>query len=360
MKHIAITILTALLTVSAYAQTRIKATNPNIEYIGRVSHKTPGCVKFSFPGVQIRAVFEGTSLSMIMKPGSGYYMVEVDNDAAVKVLSTKEDSLVTLATGLANGRHNVVITSCNEGHTLKPEFHGFILDSGCSLPCKPQLPQRKIEFIGNSITCALGIEDFSADHKNANNSTQNAYYSFAHQTARHLNAQAVLVARSGIGIYRNTGGKRDGDRNNMQACYDNVFYTFDANAEKWNFSRYVPDVVCINLGTNDTTNPAYDTTLLTAAFVKFVKRIRSNYPKAKIVLLTGTMRKGQRLADLKMSLANAVTQLNADGITDIYRFDFTPADGSLGYGSFMHPSLKQHTQMADDLTKFLREIMNWE
>lgn len=45
-------------------------------------------------------------------------------------------------------------------------------------------------------------------------------------------------------------------------------------------------------------------------------------------------------------------------MTDLYRFDMTPADGSLGYGTAMHPSLRQHTRMAEELTAYLRQIMN--
>lgn len=47
------------------------------------------------------------------------------------------------------------------------------------------------------------------------------------------------------------------------------------------------------------------------------------------------------------------------GMTDLYRLDLTPADGSLGYGTAMHPSLRQHTKMAEELTAYLRQIMNW-
>lgn len=351
----------AFLCASCNAQkpTRIWSDDSRLVYLGRVSHKTPGCARFTYPGIQIHAQFTGTSVAMVMKPGSGYYMVEIDKREAFKVHSEDKDSVVRLADGLDEGVHRLTITSCNEGHSLKPEFHGLLLDHGADLDKRPTMHKRKMEFIGNSITCALGIEDYSKDHKQSNSSTQNAYYSFAHQTARRLNSQCVLVSRSGIGVYRNTGGPKQGDKNNMQACYPNTFFTFDANAERWDFSRYTPDVVCINLGTNDTTYPAYDTTLLTNAFVNFVHTVRGNYPDAKIVLLSGTMRKGKLLADLLLSLDNAVKKLKEEGETEVYRFDFTPDDGSLGYGSSMHPSLKRHTRMADELTPFIEKITGW-
>ena len=66
----------------------------------------------------------------------------------------------------------------------------------------------------------------------------------------------------------------------------------------------------------------------------------------------------QRLADLTSSLDDAVRERQEEGMTDLYRFDMTPADGSLGYGTAMHPSLRQHTRMAEELTAYLRQIMN--
>ena len=42
-----------------------------IQYIGRISHKTPDAIRFNYPGVQIRASFRGTSLKMYAKPMSG-------------------------------------------------------------------------------------------------------------------------------------------------------------------------------------------------------------------------------------------------------------------------------------------------
>lgn len=48
-----------------------------------------------------------------------------------------------------------------EGLFRKPEFRGFVLDKGCQLIEAPALPERKIEFIGNSITCGYGVESIN-------------------------------------------------------------------------------------------------------------------------------------------------------------------------------------------------------
>ncbi|MBR5084620.1 MAG: lipase, partial [Prevotella sp.] len=42
--------------------TVVKPSDPNIQYIGRVSFANPDSPSFSWPGIQIWASFEGTSL----------------------------------------------------------------------------------------------------------------------------------------------------------------------------------------------------------------------------------------------------------------------------------------------------------
>lgn len=353
-----LTMLLFIFVQSAYSQTRIYADHSDIVYVGRISYKNRLAPKLGYTGAQIHANFSGTSLSMVMKPGSGYYTIELDDRAPYKVQSTSADSVVVIARGLAQGSHRVTVTQCNEAVLVHfPTFHGFILDEGATLLPPPALPQRRIEFIGNSITSALGILDvYGTKTGKSTIELQDHYQSYCAQVARKLGAQYLTVSRSGIGVYRNNGGNKYGDPGKtMQAYYPHATYSLDS--EPWDFSLYTPDVVCINLGTNDTAQE-YVVSLFTEGMVKFVKTVHGHYPKAKIVLLTGTMRKNQRLADLKRGLDDAVARLKTDGI-EVSRFDFTPDDGTLGYGTGMHPSLRRHTRMADELTPYLKQLMGW-
>ena len=347
----------ALMTsVSCYAQKFVNANDPRIAYTGRASYNTPGCVAWNWPGFQIHAAFSGTSLAMKTSAGSGFYMVELDDRKPFKVESTQENEVVEIASGLADGPHRVNIIYCIEGLTRKPVFKGFLLDNDADLLERPTLPDRKIEFIGNSITCGLGIEG-NGSEKKASASLQNVYYTYAARTARALNARWMTVARSGLGIYRNTLGNPKGDKGVMPDMYPYTF--FNNKSELWDFSQWQPDVVCIGLGTNDTTNPSYDVGLLSDAFKRFIKTVRSHYPNAKIVMLTGTMIRGQRLANLKKAQTDAMEYAHQNGDKEVYRFDFTPADGSLGYGCFKHPSLRQNEQMANELVPFIKQITGW-
>lgn len=336
-----------------FAEKFIAPNHRHISYIGRVS-TTDTEAHFSFPGVQIRTVFKGDEISMKIKPDCGFFMVEIDEMPPFKIESPKNDSIIKLAQRLPKGEHQLTITYVNEGLDLRPVFKGFILPNNGSLK-KANLPKRKIEFIGNSITCGYGVEGEN-EKCGFEYSTENQYLSYAAITARNLDAQCFVVARSGIGVYRNYNDDPNGDKLKMPEIYP--YTQFGGTGEKWDFKKYKPHVVCINLGTNDTSTEPYDTNLLYDNYLRFYKMVRSNYPKAKIILLTGPMlgAGSKALNELKNTL-NKIKEIAQDPL--LYRLDFTPEDGSMGYGSDYHPSKKRQAFMAEELTAFLSELMGW-
>lgn len=351
-------LLMLTLVLSCRAQHKlISPSDSCFAYVGRISFANPEALRFTYPGIQIHASFTGTSVAMKVKPGSGYFMVELDDRDPFKVHASEDSDETLIAENLKDELHHINIVYANEGLVLKPIFYGLYIDEEAQTGPRPQLPERRMEFIGNSITCGMGNEGSPAD-KRAVYRKQNLYYTYEAFAARALNAQYQVVARSGIGLYRNCNGKRSGDKGTMRDLFP--YTLFGTIGEHWDFSRYQPDVVCVNLGTNDTSNPGYDKTLLANEFKKFLLTLRSHYPKAKIVLLTGPMIKGQRLHDVKEAEQIAVDDAHQRGDTAVYRFDFTPDDGSLGYGIYKHPSVAKHKSMAEELIPFIKKITGWE
>ena len=365
MKRTIIALFAVLLSVGMQASTTIpvagtviKPTDQNIQYIGRICFDNPERPRFTFPGIQINARFTGTSLKMMAKPKSGYFMAKIDGAEPFKVAFMGErDSVVTLATALPQGPHEVRLIYVIEGYDLKPSFWGFVVDEGATLLPPPALPQRTIEFIGNSITCGYGNESMvPSDHFEYE--TENHYLSYAQLTCRALNAQAHVTARSGIGVYSSYGGPKTGTPENVMTTEYEYTNLYD-RSERWDFSRYQPQVVCINLGTNDLSTNNYDVKLLKAAYKAFLKQVRSHNPKAKIVYLCGSMLGGKELDIARQTLNEVVDEAHKQGDQQVYRFDFTPANGSLKYGADWHPSIWQHQLMASELTAFLRQLMQW-
>lgn len=334
----------------------VRPSDPGFRYVGRISFANPDAPRMGFTGAQIYANFTGTSVSMIMKPQSGFFVAVVDSGKPITVQSLK-DSVVTIAKGLKPGTHSLAIYQSTEAPDVEfPVFYGLKLDPGAGLDKAPVLPTRKIEFIGNSITCGKGALDTTQKKNRDDIAFESWFLSYDAEVARRLNAQCMVVARSGIGIYRNNGDPKGGTEYTMQHFHQRTLFTIDS--EMWDYSSYQPDLVCINLGTNDTAQ-SYDVQLLKKGALQFFGDVRQRYPKAKIVVLTGPMRSGQRLADQKAALDYAVNQLKAKGDKEIYRFDFPHDTGKYGYGTGMHPSTGEHKYMADLLTPYLQKLMNW-
>ena len=357
--------LMALMSIGIQASTTlplrgtvIKPTNKNIQYVGRICFDNPERPRFTFPGTQINARFTGTSLKLWAKSQSGYFMAQIDEAEPFKVaFMGQRDSVVTLATALSQGEHTIRLMYVIEGYDLKPDFRGFILDKGCMLLPPPALPERTIEFIGNSITCGYGNEAIVASDP-FEYETENHYLTYAQLTCRALEARAHVVARSGIGVYRSYDGPKAGTPDNVMTTEYEYTNLYD-RSEKWDFSRYQPQLVCINLGTNDLSTNNYDVKLLKAAYKKFLKQVRSHNPQAKIVYLCGSMLNGKELEIAKNTLNEVVDEAHKAGDNQVYRFDFTPQTGDIHFGASWHPSVWQHQKMAGELTAYLRSLMQW-
>lgn len=337
--------------------TFIKPSNKKIQYVGRISFKNPDAPCFTYPGVQINARFEGTSLKMMAKPMSGYFMAQIDGCKPFKVgFNSANDSIVTLAVALPDEAHEVRLTYVIEGFRRHPEFWGFVLDNGRNLLNPPFLPKRKIEFIGDSMTCGLGIESLNEKDPYMAE-TENYYYSYAARTAQALDAQALVVACSGVGVYRNHAGPKKGSDDNMSSIYGQTLW--GDKTETWNFMRYSPDVVCINLGMNDVSSGEYDREFLLNAYRNFYRTVRGNYPRSKIVFLSGSMLIGTRLEHVKFAMDEVVRDARIAGDKGVFRFDMSWQTGELGMGACAHPSIWQHEKMAGELTAYLRGLMEW-
>ena len=87
--------------------------------------------------------------------------------------------------------------------------------------------------------------------------------------------------------------------------------------------------------------------------------VRQHNPKAKIVLLTGSMLYNQELQIAKQLLDELTEKAHKAGDKEVYRFDMNHIDGEAFYGNDWHPNVYQDEKMANELTAYLRKLMNW-
>ena len=336
----------------------ILATNPAIEYSGRIDFSKPEAPTFSYSGVSIRASVNASAASVILNDerGENYFAMVIDGVYTGKIKTEKGKATYPLATFSAKGVHDVEIVRITEEQFGKTSFIGFELDADGTIIDIQNLRQHTIEFVGNSITCGYGNEGRIGGRFGA--STENHYLTYAAITARSLNARTVVASKSGIGIYRNYAGPSTGNPDNMTNFYDRTFL-YDAEP-KFDF-RQQPDLVCINLGTNDMSTPGYDTTLFINNYLQLIEQIQSHYTNPDILCLLGTMLDGPVLDTARHCIGEVVHRANARGKGRVSFFEMTPQNiPENGLGIDWHPTVKQHIVSARELTAHISQLKGWD
>ncbi|MGA7722076.1 MAG: SGNH/GDSL hydrolase family protein [Ignavibacteriaceae bacterium] len=333
----------------------INADDPNIQYVGRFDFSNPQQVSFDWPGVYIHAKFEGTSCSIRLNDHKNEYAVIVDSRAP-RILTTDSSTVYRVAAGLADSiPHNITIIKRSEALFGKGEFLGFILDEGRKLLSPGDRPERRIEFIGNSITCGFGIEGEN-DSCNFSLQTENADMSYASMTARALNADYSLVAYSGRGAVRNYGDSSKTSKDPMPVLYERI--CFNDTTSKWNFSKWIPQAVVINLGTNDfSTKPYPDKEVFQNAYIQLINRIRAQYPGVTIFCICGPMTGEPCMGYIKEVVVNEQKKTRDKDVffIPIPRSIMTDAD----WGCAMHPNISGAVKMMNEIVAVIKTYMNW-
>jgi hypothetical protein len=321
------------------------------QYTGRVDFSNPSLPRFWSPGVYITARFEGPGCDVYLNDEEygnkhNYISLVVDNGPAKRIQLTGKKDTISAGDNLTNGPHTLIICKSTESNIGYVEFAGL----KCVKLLEPDvLPTRRIEFIGNSITCGTGSDQSDvACGKGQWHDQHNAYMSYGPQTARSLNAQWVLSSVSGIGMIHSCCG--------MTLTMPDVFDKINLrdNTIPWIFSNYQPDVVTICLGQND---GIQDSTLFCSAYVSFIQKLRTYYPQADIVCLTSPMADSRLTAAMKKYLTAIVSYVQSKGDRQVHSFYFSK---SFNNGCDGHPDLAQHGEIAQELTAFIKDIKYWE
>ncbi|MGE0786739.1 MAG: SGNH/GDSL hydrolase family protein [Sandaracinaceae bacterium] len=319
----------------------------DVHFLGRFEIAAMDDARFAWPGSSVRARFDGTAISVTLEDGgNGMLDVEIDGTVVDVLTPSGGSGTYELASGLAAGQHDVAITRRTESFFGATRFRGF---SGATLVPSPA-PARFIEMVGDSITCGYGVLGpnescgFSAD-------TEAETHAWGAIAAADLDAAHVAIAYSGKGVVRNYGGDTS-DR--LPQIYDRVFA--DDGGTTYGFDQYTPDVVVINLGTNDYSvgdpGMAFEDQLAT-----FVGVIRGHYPDAWIILATSPMLGG---ADHAAHLAHLQSVDTALGDARVDVLDLAPQDGGAnGLGCDYHPSEATQAIMATALAARIRMLTGW-
>lgn len=222
-------------------------------------------------------------------------------------------------------------------------------ESGRIVPQEPR-PHR-IEFIGDSITCGFGV-DLEKPDTEFDTRTEDFTKTYAYKTARLLDADYSVVAYSGYGVL--SGFTDNGTRNTLgilPPLYDKTGFSYGQIGDKrleeaeWEFDRFRPQAIVINLGTNDASYCGMDEEKqkeFQKLYAEFLRHVRIKNPDSCILGVVGTMGTGMCRA-----VAEAVEQYRAE--TGDLRVDALALPEQLpedGLVTGNHPTERTHEKVA--------------
>jgi lysophospholipase L1-like esterase len=328
----------------------LAANDPAIRYVGRFSDD----VRFGWTGSQIETIFTGSELSAVLEITSGQKagVTAVVDGEEKRIVVTAGQKIYPLISGLDPGKpHHLVLFKRSEGSIGELRFGGFIASKDGEFSAPPSRPHKML-VIGDSITCGYANE--AAGPKEGNTvENENGYMSYAAIAARELQADLMMVCWSGRGLYRNRN-VGDDTTGVLPSLFEQTLPKSAVPA--WDHSRFVPDVIAINLGTNDMNTEKGQKEPLKkedyiGAGVAFIQHLRALYPGVKIILSIGPM----EFEPVQSWLPEIAAQF--EGVSVLVYPKYAGPDE---YAGHWHPSVKKDREMAAQLILRVRELTGWQ
>jgi len=333
--------------------------NPNIQYSGRIDDHRPIEPICIYAMTTIKLRFYGTGIKVVIKNKNAYWDnyigLFIDGiEQSIKIELHDEMICLELATNLENQLHELILFKRQDAcHSFV--FYGFILSEGSTLEKPCEKPALKIEFYGDSITAGEVSEaiDFIGEEDPPHNGEySNSWYSYANLTALKLNAEIHNIGQGGIALLDGTGWFNGPNYTGIVSTYNYLNYNDELyEKNRWDFSRFIPDVVVIAIGQNDANPEDYmkaDYNCEKAVYWRkrykaFVLDIRHIYPEALIILGTSILNHHENWDQSIMSVQQAIKD---PGI--LY---FTYKNN--GCGTKGHVRKPEADKMADELSQFI-------
>ena len=320
-----------------------------LKLIGRIQTLANGLsCDLTASGIAFKAYVEGKfSFTVDVTGQTTYFTVFVDGERMPTRYSAAAGSNKIIEVGDLGDMalHEIRILKQNQSErsrcVLKTiDFYGSIVE-----PAKDK--ELYIEILGDSITCGHG-NLWDKTKNNTGDGSETVYedgtQAYAFLTAEALDADYSIISQSGIGVYRGWTKQTDnGSGYRMMDFYTKASY-HRSNSAAYDFSSArVPDVVIINLGTNDNSFSSPKDSFKTYA-KNLINHIRDVYGKDVPIVWAHNMM-GNCLFSYT---AEALNELGGEG-AGLYSVQLNQNnDGGQG-----HPVVSAHETAADTLSKFI-------
>jgi len=331
---------------------------------GRVEPLTDNKVMLIGSASSVSFDFEGNSCSISLQSvdtydHQNYVSLELDGQYIGRIRIEKgavQSYPITVSTN--KKIHHLAVYKATEA------ANGGVLFSGTTAKVvegKTLKNRKKIELIGDSITCGFGNDtsiipcgrgDWYDQH--------NAYWAYGPVLSRALNIDFVLSSVSGYGMYRNWNDEHLNEPN-IPDVYENLYLNKDSS-KPYDFA-FQPDLVSICLGTNDLSDGdgkkarlPFNEEKYISNYIDFIKTVYKHAPKTRIVLLSSPMVSGDKNVTLVKCLKKVIQAFENDKAhKPIALFEFQPMTPK---GCGFHPDINDDKIMADQLIPVFKKLLD--
>ena len=368
MKRTLCLLMVALAPLAAAAEAAkapvvvVPPSDPRIQYIGRFDVSKPDAPRFAWSGSRINVRCQAERITLLLKDAppadltddSGasfrnWFDVLIDGQLVLTIVAKPDRTRYEIPCPPGNGAHTISVFKRTEAVVGVCTFLGFELSEGGKLLDPPARHDRRIEFVGDSITAGLDVVKVGAGVFTL--AAENNRLDYSAVAARRLGAESICIAYSGNGVHCDGGG---GKSNTLPVLYDRIVP--QEPDSRWDFTRWTPQVVVIHLGSNDVGAKAGgncndDFQLYIDSYVKFVARVRKQYPEAHIFCMIGPV---LWHVDLLTKLPSATVEtFRKKGDTKVHYLRCDDLGGDL------HPDVANQSKMADMLVKAIAAETGW-
>lgn len=321
-------------------------------------------IGFEVTGTRCAIRLRGDSTGMHQEADTmcARYAVYVDGERTVDAMMTDADRTVPVFEGNVVRTAKVMLVKLSESAMSTLAVSGIDTDGSIA-----PLPDRKhlVEFVGDSITCGYGV-DTACETDKFHTSNEDVTKAYAWQAADLLDVDRSMVCLSGYGVLSGWTGDPNVPSPNqlIPTYYEKIGFSYAASDGakvedwRWDFSHREPDVIVVNLGTNDASYTVDDEDKqmqYQQRYKAFLEQIRRCNPHARILCVLGVM--GDVLYK-RLSMAEyEFAQEHDDGNHDRLHLKAIVPETE-GYVADYHPSIITHTRVAKAVAEKIAAMLD--
>lgn len=286
---------------------------------------------------------------------STWAVAEVDEQYLGRYAVHHDDTLrldiAPLASGDDSAVRRVRVFHAAEQLMGRLRFHGTV---GGAVQTFENVPTRRVAFFGDSMSGGAA-SDVSGGPCSSGLSNANAYLAFPARIGRALDADYLVHAASGRGLYTNWNGQDPPLPDLLPHLYMDT-----ADARPYALGDFDADLAVVALGTNDLNSAPdlraeFDPAVFEASYRRFVDTLHEAYPRAALALIGTPMHGGAKNDTLNAIIARVAAYAK----TSYPHLDARAIpleDRELhGCPAGPHPSLEDHAVIAEEIVARLTE-----